>query len=320
MDVSDRLLTIVIELQEKGWQRAADLAATLNVSQSTVYRDVEVLVEAGVPVVGVPGKGYRLSETYFLPSLPLTTDEAVLLRLSIDDVDRRLGTNYQAAAAAIRKKLDGLLPDRLRGEAASLQQRLRFEPVNAFDDPARQEVLRLLQEAWSMQRVVRFQETGRSGGDGAVAARTVHPYGLLHLSGVWHLVGYSEDTERVRSFRLDRMQGLEMTDRTFERPASYAEAAGPGDAARDISVRVLFDADVARWVRHAPSAYVVDLTDTPDGLLVTLHVRRETEVLPWLLSWGGHARVLEPVSLQRRLAREARRIASHYQPAPTFLG
>ena len=56
-----------------------------------------------------------------------------------------------------------------------------------------------------------------------------------------------------------------------------------------------------------------------DGLRVTLKVQRETEVLPWLLSWGAHAHVLEPASLQRRLAQEASTLAARYQTEPTLL-
>ena len=70
-------------------------------------------------------------------------------------------------------------------------------------------------------------------------------------------------------------------------------------------VRALFDKAVARWVHESRSYYTVAEEETPAGLLVTLHIRRENEVLQWLLSWGQHVRVLEPASLRKRLAEEA---------------
>ncbi|MDX1548320.1 MAG: WYL domain-containing protein, partial [Rhodothermales bacterium] len=233
MDPSDRLLGIVVALQEEGWQRAADLAARLGVSARTIYRDVEALAEAGVPVVGVPGRGYRLSEAYFLPALHLTTDEAVLLLLALDATDGRLETPLRAAAAGVRQKLDALLPDRLRAEVAALQQRLHFEPANVFDDAAARQAQTRLRQAWQAQRAVRLGPAGR----------VVHPYGLVHVGAAWHLIGYDRQRQRVEHLRLDRIETVEVLDEAFERPAGYTQRFGP--AAREIIVRVRFDAAVA---------------------------------------------------------------------------
>ena len=76
MNRTDRLLAIVLELQGKKTQRAEDLAATFEISKRTVYRDIQALSEAGVPVISVPGTGYSLMEDYFLPPLSFTADEA----------------------------------------------------------------------------------------------------------------------------------------------------------------------------------------------------------------------------------------------------
>ena len=77
---------------------------------------------------------------------------------------------------------------------------------------------------------------------------------------------------------------------------------------------MIFDAKVARWVREAPSFYAVAEEETLDGLLVTLHVRSEDEVLQWLLGWGRHMRVLAPDSLRQRIADEAAAlVAAHAQ-------
>lgn len=74
---------------------------------------------------------------------------------------------------------------------------------------------------------------------------------------------------------------------------------------RNLIVRVLFDQETARWVREARTYYMTAEEDTSDGLLVTLQIRQENEIMQWLLSWGGHVRVLEPPSLQQRLIEEA---------------
>lgn len=315
---TDRRLAIVLELETKEWQRAADLAATFGVSTRTIYRDMDALAEAGLPIVAVPGKGYRLYEGYFLPPLTLTSDEAVLLLLGADSVAEQLGVNYQAAARALRARVEALLPDRLRGEVTTLQNSLRFVPVNAFDDPAEQQGLLVLREALVEQRTVRFRYPGPAG-DGEAAAHTINPYGLMHVGGAWHLVGYHRERESVRHFRLRDVAALALLAETFERPPGYTRPPDAVAEQRDVIVRVRFDAEVARWVQEAPSAYVIDMEDQDDGLYVTLKVQRETEVLPWLLSWGAHAHVLAPASLQRRLADEAEKMAARYRTEPTLL-
>jgi len=67
MNRTDRLLAIVLELQAQGKRRAEDLAATFEVGKRTIYRDIQALCEAGVPVISTPGQGYSLVEGYFLP-------------------------------------------------------------------------------------------------------------------------------------------------------------------------------------------------------------------------------------------------------------
>lgn len=90
MNKTDRILAIVIELQRKGVLRAEDLAAKFETSIRTIYRDVQALSEAGVPLAGAPGVGYSLMEGYFLPPVSFTAEEAVALLIGADFVRHHL--------------------------------------------------------------------------------------------------------------------------------------------------------------------------------------------------------------------------------------
>ncbi len=68
-----------------------------------------------------------------------------------------------------------------------------------------------------------------------------------------------------------------------------------------------------RWVQEARSYYVTHKEETPEGLLVTLQVRHESEILHWLLSWSQHVRILEPESLRSRLVEEAVGMLRNYE-------
>src|SRR5262245_5319620 len=126
MNRTDRLLAIVIELQARGKRRAEDLAATFEVGKRTIYRDIQALCEAGVPIISTPGQGYTLLEGYFLPPLSFSTDEALILLLGSDMMAQSFDAEYRLAAQSAGRKIAGALPEPLREEVRSLQERIRF--------------------------------------------------------------------------------------------------------------------------------------------------------------------------------------------------
>lgn len=303
MNRTDRLLAIVLELQAHGARRAEDLAASFEVSKRTIYRDVQALCEAGVPVVAEPGRGYSLPAGYFLPPLRFSADEAVMLLLGADLMARSFDADYRRAAEDAARKIAGALPAERREAVADLRAGLLFTgPGNL--SPAGDEILRGLRGAIVGRRRVSFGYRARYGADGpAEQARTVDPYGLAQVGGVWYLVGHCHLRGDVRNFRLDRMAGLALRDETFVRPADFR--LGVLRDERPLRVVARFDPAVADWVRESPSFYATELSDGPGGLTVTFRVRRLDELLPWLLSWGGQAEAIEPPELRDMLAAAA---------------
>jgi predicted DNA-binding transcriptional regulator YafY len=308
MNRTDRLLAIVLELQGKRWQRAEDLARTFETSKRTIYRDIQALGQAGVPLLSTPGRGYSLMEGYFLPPLSFTTDEATMLLLGSDVMAQSFDAQYRAAAQGAGRKILGVLPDRLRAEVGMLRASIHFGLEGTTLRPDLAAKLQQLRRAILDRVTVRFRYHTRYPDPASRHVprhREADPYALGHISGAWYLSAYCHLRKDVRHFRLDRMEDLTLLDTTFERPADFQ--AQPRDLFEpgSFDVRVLFDAAVERWVRESRSFYAVAEEQLSEGLLVTLHVRREDEVLQWLLSWGGHVRVLEPASLRRRMAEEA---------------
>jgi predicted DNA-binding transcriptional regulator YafY len=312
MNRTDRLLAMVLELQAKGWQRAEDLAARFEISKRTVYRDIQALSESGVPVVAVPGQGYSLVEGYFLPPLSFSADEALMLLLGADFMAQNFDAEYRKAGEAAVSKIEAVLGDNLREEVLYLQRSLRFIAASPSDSPFLQQIRRAIIQ----RRVVRFEYHARMSESGDIAGeqttRDADPYALVHVNGRWYMIGYCYLRRDTRSFRIDRIEHLEVLRRAFMRPKDYS-VHELQLTPREVEVRALFDANVARWVREEQSFYLERAEDTPDGLLVTLRVRREDEVFQWLLGWGAHVRVLEPASLRQRIMGEARALLGRYE-------
>ena len=319
MNRTDRLLAIILELQGKGRQRAEDLAETFETSKRTIYRDIQALGEAGVPVVSIPGRGYSLMKGYFLPPLSFTTDEATMLLLGSDLMAQSFDAQYRAAALAASRKIEGVLPEKLRDEVRYLQDSIRFVTTDAMERPAETEKLQQLRRAILQRSTVRFcysarhpSSTAEAEGDSthrhtspAQSTREADPYGLIHFLNAWHVIAYCHLRQGIRNFRLDRIDDLVLLPKTFQRPANFNMSNPRSEQQRSMCVRALFDKEVSRWVREYRSYYVTSEEETPAGLLVTLKPHQESEVLQWLLSWGSHVRVLEPETLRLRIAEEA---------------
>ena len=135
------------------------------------------------------------------------------------------------------------------------------------------------------------------------------------MSGVWYLVGFDHLRHALRHFRLERMEGLTLLDKTFQRPADFSIAMDERPDDRPIVVRALFAAAAARWVQEDRSFFAVAEELRPDGLLVTFRVRQERDLLQWLLGWGALVQVLEPASLRAQIAHEAEALLRHHRPA-----
>lgn len=316
MNRTDRLLAIVLELQGKGWQRAEDLADTFETSKRTIYRDMLALGEAGVPIVSIPGRGYSLVEGYFLPPLSFTADEATMLLLGSGVMAQSFDVQYRTAAESAGRKIAGVLPERLREDVRALRERFAFIHMSSNRSPDDSQRLLLLRRAMLEGHQVRFSYFARSHDDGArkPTTRTVHPYRLAHMRSAWYLTGWDVTRGDVRLFRLARMEDLVVLGDTFTRPAEVQLGRREVSPDEMIVVRVLLDHEVARWAQEEPSYFRVAEDMTTDGLLITLHVREEKDVVQWLLGWGRHLRVLEPESLRQRIAAEADVMLRRHHP------
>lgn len=317
MNKTDRLLAIVLEIQGKGRQRAEDLARTFETSKRTIYRDIEALCEAGVPLVSIPGRGYSLMEGYFLPPLSFTTDEATMLLMGSEFMAHNFDAQYREAAQSAGRKIAGVLPQQLRDEVAYLQQNIRFIPAQHEDETNTllQQLRRAILEHVTVEFTYFARSHSKENSDKEATQQTIRrvdPYALIHIN-TWYLTAYDHARKAIRNFRLNRIESLILSNSTFQRPKNFTFRDSLQRDDRNIVVRVLFDHEVARWIRESHFYFITHMEDTPDGLLVTLAVRQEREVLQWLLGWGRAVHVIEPESLRRLLLEEAKQMIRNFQ-------
>lgn len=315
MNRTDRLLGVLLELQRRKRVRAEDLAAHFETSKRTIYRDIQALCETGVPIIAQAGLGYSLVEGYFLPPLSFSVAEATMVLLGSAFAAQSFDAQYREAAYSANRKIEAVLPAPQREEVNYLQDSIALVAPERTGQGMAKGFLSQLRRAIIERKTVQFHYHTRYPQNGADARNTreADPYGLVHYNGAWYLMSFCHLRRAIRNFRLDRMTDLKLIEKTFKRPANF-KMEPPKDNARQFMVQVLFDAEVTPWVKEARGFYMTEMKDTPYGLLVTLQLHSEDEVIPWLLSWGYHVRVIEPQSIRQRIAEEAQKIVQNYQP------
>lgn len=315
MNKTDRMLAIVIELQRKGVLRAEDLAAQFETSIRTIYRDIQALSEAGVPVAGAPGVGYSLMEGYFLPPISFTVEEAVALLVGADFVKMRLDAEYGAKARSSQEKIEAILTENVREETARVRSAIRLLNEHAAKTGSQEkETFERLRQAIVQKRRVyfRYSKTLPDADGNRYSERTVDPYGLVFSKGAWVLVAFCGLRRDIRHFRLSRMKGLAVQEETFHiLPGFSLQDFRPPDD-RNVTVKMLFEPSVHDRVQESDNYYMESFEPAEQGWLATFRVRRMEELLQWTLGWGAAVRVLEPESLRQRLREEIEKMRERY--------
>jgi predicted DNA-binding transcriptional regulator YafY len=201
---ADRLFQIILFLRRRRIATARDLAAALEVSERTIYRDIQELCACGLPIDASAGVGYRLHRGFDLPPMMFDREELQALRLGARMVRSWADPGLSEAAANALRKIEAVLPAGLDDPGEALYApSIHPYPVS---------LVGLLRGAVVEHRKARF---GYSREDGEASRRTVHPLGLFYWGATWTLVAWCELRDDFRSFRLDRLADLEITPEPF---------------------------------------------------------------------------------------------------------
>ncbi|HEV7163876.1 MAG TPA: YafY family protein [Gammaproteobacteria bacterium] len=206
---ADRLFQIIQYLQGRRLVTAKQLAERLEVSERTVYRDVQDLMLSGVPIEGEAGVGYMLRAGFHLPPLMFSPEEMEALVTGARLVKSWGGNKLAESAEQALAKIDRVLPPKLRQEIGDT--RLFAPGFHAYARHTAQ--LDGLRGAINARRVLKI---GYIKEDGTTSEREIRPLGLFFWGAVWTLAAWCEMRKDYRSFRIDRIQQITDTERRFE--------------------------------------------------------------------------------------------------------
>lgn len=321
---ADRLLSLILLLQARGRMTAASLASELEVSVRTIYRDLEALSGAGVPVYAEagPGGGCQLLDGYRSPLASLTTDEAsALLVLGVPEPLRELGL-----APALEEGHEQIRRSAGVGSAT--------EPLVHLDMPrwfhSRESVPHLTAVANGVRHRQQLSIAYPERGGRATRERMVDPLGLVNKAGVWYLVA-AVSPARVTVFRVGRIAAVRPTGHHFRRPVTFdlagfwEEWSADFESSRPrMQVIIRVSPDVLRALPEIfgdavrPALEAADPPDRQGWRQLTLSFEHERAAAYRLAGFGDRVEVLSPGSVRTALVAAARGTLRrhHGQPQP----
>ena len=322
--LASRLLSLLMLLQSRGRMSGFALARSLEVSVRTVYRDVDSLSAAGVPVYGDRGRsgGFQLREGWRTQLTGLTTGEArALLMTGLPGPAKALGLGEAAASAHL--KLLAALPADWRSDAERVGARFHLDPVDWFRGAAPADHLRVVAEAvWSERRLRMRYESWTS-----VSDRVVDPLGLVLKGGAWYLVARGHRGE-PRTYRVAAVESATVLDERFARPAKFDLAGFWGESTRRFEEGVYRD---FATLRVSPmglnrlrgfSPIVAQAADRTAGRAdrrgwrqVTVPIESVEHAAREMLRLGCEAVVLEPAALRDALRATVAQMLASYDGA-----
>ncbi|SHE49501.1 Predicted DNA-binding transcriptional regulator YafY, contains an HTH and WYL domains [Seinonella peptonophila] len=314
---ADRLLSILLLLQNYGKMTSRELAEKLEVSERTIFRDMEALSAASIPVYAERGAGggWVLSEGYKTNLTGMKTEEILSLLLSnpskqLDDLGIKVDFE------AVFQKLLAASPKSIKKDAEMVRQRMLIDGASWHQSDESFEHLRTVQEAVWEERKLYMQYRREE----VIVERVVHPLGIVAKRNVWYLVAESDGD--MRTYRISRLMNARMLEESFERPVDF-DLERYWEQSMDrfkknlprYPARLRINEKLRTRIGKERYTKIMRSHETKEGCEWTeLDIEFETleSACEIILSYGPLVEVLAPEELRAKVVSQVKAIASIY--------
>ena len=305
----DRMLAIVIHLLNKQRASARELAEKFEVSIRTVYRDIDAINLAGIPVVSYSGNngGFGIMENYKLDRQLLSLNDMKSMLSALKGINSTLEDRYLTSAI---DKITTLIPKDKADEFDSHNGNVIIDILPWTYGEVQKAIVRSLNDAIKDRVVVSFDYKNLKG---ERYRRTVEPMSLVFKGYSWYLYGYCLAKNDYRIFRITRMKELEVSSDVFDRrDQSYFDVVPWGDAdASSIELKLKFFPEIKEKIEESfDNDGIVYLED--GSMIMNLRMPEDNWLYSFILSFGEHAEVLEPLHIRNIIREKAGKVADIY--------
>lgn len=274
-----RLLAVLELLQSHRRMTGAELAERVEVNVRTLRRYITMLQELGIPIVTERGRygAYELIAGFKLPPMMFTNDEALTLAIGLLATQRLGLTEIAHTIESTRAKLERVMPAELKERMRALTETILLD-LDTSPAISSTGIMLPMSSAAKLQRRVHIHYRSHQDEE---TERDLDPYGLAHFQGRWYVVGHCSLRNDLRSFRLDRILDVKLTDTHFERPPDFDALTylvqKMATLPRQFPFEILLKTDLVRAQNENMDIFGV-LEPGKDGLLF----RGSTDDLDWM--------------------------------------
>lgn len=315
---ADRLISILLLLQNNVRMTTRELAKELEVTERTIHRDMEALSAAGIPVLAERGKfgGWRLLEKYRTNLTGLKADEIKTLLLSPSFqhlADLGISDDWKEA----RQKLLAAIPAPLKEDVKDISNRIHIDTSTWRQSSREMKSFGILQQAvWEEKKLqIQYEKADKQS-----IERVVEPLGLVAKGNTWYLIAASD--EKIKSYRISRIVKAEQINENFSRPHDFDLADYWQESKKKfISSLPRFEAEVEispaiihriTFTGRFVQVMHMDKPKINGWIPASLCFDTEQEAGEYILGFGNQIKIINPVSLKERVREMAEGVAELY--------
>jgi len=312
MNRIDRLVALIILLQSKKLIRGRDIAEHFDISIRTVYRDINAISEAGVPVAAEAGEGYSIMQGYHLPPIMFTTDEAAALFTGAKFSEYFTDVSIKKHALSALTKIKAVLPETTKSYLEKLQQSMAMSSKPSAAKGFRDDILAIIQDAIVNNLVLKIEYY--AVWSDSWSERKIEPLGITYYNK-WHIIAWCRLRKEIRDFRADRIRKLSKTDEKFSaRDVSlfkaHTENFGKMDHLQEITIKVTRMISFSIKEKLFPGFEEKDCED--NKVILTFMSPGLGWLIPILMSYGTAVEIITPEELKKVIAEKAMEINAFY--------
>lgn len=216
-----RLIALLLLMETRGHVKAREMAVALETSERTIYRDIETLCQAGIPIAATTGPqgGFRLMDGYSVKMKDLNCDDVVSLFFGGIGLrwDEQGETAFKLKTALA--KLEQALPETYRDDVRIARERFFFEPTDWWVNHSLSPWMEVIRKTvWHSSKLrLTYSKPGKRN-----ALRVVQPYGLVLKNNQWYLAAYCEASQGLRVFKCERIVDAEALEEKFSIPHEFS--------------------------------------------------------------------------------------------------
>jgi len=321
MNRIDRLAAILIQLQSRSLVKAQDIAEKFSISLRTVYRDVKALEEAGVPVIGEAGTGYKLMEGYKLPPVMFNMDEATALLTALKLVQSKTDAGISKHYTAALDKIRAILRHSEKDHIEEIDEHIAVMTRPAIVHQPQSELhLQSILKAIGSSLVIDIQYTSLEKNE--ATKRKVEPVGIYYLGSHWYLIAWCQLRNDYRNFRTDKITQLLITNKSNSKTHPPLQSfINQMSAEREVH-KVVIDIEpgIAKYLGEQKyyNGFVKE-EKAGDYVRMTFLTGSLMGFSRWFMLYGDHAKIVEPLELNDMVVRIAESILKKIEETQLLL-